>query len=59
MRHRGRCQRPLDHCGTLFTEGLGGVEQRLRDRLARLGIYPPLPTGSSANLAGKFIADIP
>jgi DNA-binding transcriptional LysR family regulator len=29
-------------------EGLGGAEQRLRDRAVRLGIYAPLPTGSSA-----------
>ena len=27
----------------LFTEGLGAVEQRLRDGIARLGIYFPLP----------------
>jgi DNA-binding transcriptional LysR family regulator len=44
---------------TLFTEGVGGAEQRLRDRVARLGIYAPLPTGSSSDLAGEFLADIP
>ena len=27
---------------TLFTEGLGGAEQRLRDGVARLGLYFPL-----------------
>ncbi|MEJ0017368.1 MAG: LysR family transcriptional regulator [Acetobacteraceae bacterium] len=44
---------------TLFTEGLGGAEQRLRDRVARLGIYAPLPTGSSADLTGEFLAEVP
>jgi DNA-binding transcriptional LysR family regulator len=44
---------------TLFTEGLGGAEQRLRDRAARLGIYSPLPTGSSADLIGEFLASNP
>jgi DNA-binding transcriptional LysR family regulator len=44
---------------TLFTEGLGGAEQRLRDRVARLGIYAPLPTGGSADLAGEFLASNP
>jgi DNA-binding transcriptional LysR family regulator len=44
---------------TLFTEGLGGAEQRLRDRVARLGIYVPLPTGGSADLVGDFLAAIP
>src|SRR5262249_41421884 len=44
---------------TLFTEGLGGAEQRLRDRVARVGIYAPLPTGSSADLTGEFLAEIP
>jgi DNA-binding transcriptional LysR family regulator len=41
---------------TLFTEGLGGAEQRLRDHVARLGIYSPLPTGSSSDLIGEFLA---
>ena len=30
---------------TLFTEGLGAAEQRLRDGVARLGIYSPDATG--------------
>src|SRR5579864_2706538 len=44
---------------TLFTEGLGGAEQRLRERVARLGIYSPLPTGSSSDLIGEFLASNP
>jgi DNA-binding transcriptional LysR family regulator len=44
---------------TLFTEGLGGAEQRLRDRVARLGIFSPLPTGSSSDLIGEFLASNP
>jgi DNA-binding transcriptional LysR family regulator len=44
---------------TLFTEGLGGAEQRLRDRVARLGIFPPLPTSAASDLAGEFLAEIP
>jgi DNA-binding transcriptional LysR family regulator len=44
---------------TLFTEGLGGAEQRLRDRVARLGIYTPLPTGKSSDLLGEFLAANP
>lgn len=44
---------------TLFTEGLGGAEQRLRDRVARLAIYSPLPTGSSSDLIGEFLASNP
>jgi DNA-binding transcriptional LysR family regulator len=44
---------------TLFTEGLGGPEQRLRDRVARLGIYAPLPVERSADLIGEFLATIP
>ncbi len=32
---------------TLFTEGLGGAEQRLRERVARLRFYVPLPTRAS------------
>jgi DNA-binding transcriptional LysR family regulator len=44
---------------TLFTEGLGGAEQRLRDRVARLGLYTPLPTGGSAELMGEFLGSIP
>src|SRR5579872_5072884 len=44
---------------TLFTEGLGGAEQRLRDRVARLGIYTPLPSGKSSDLMGEFLASNP
>ncbi len=44
---------------TLFTEGLGGAEQRLRDRVARLGIYTPLPSGKSSDLMGEFLATSP
>jgi DNA-binding transcriptional LysR family regulator len=41
---------------SLFTEGLGGAEQRLRDRVVRLGIYMPLPSGKSSDLMGEFLA---
>jgi DNA-binding transcriptional LysR family regulator len=44
---------------TLFTEGLGGAEQRLRDRVVRLGIYTPLPSGKSSDLLGEFLAANP
>lgn len=44
---------------TLFTEGLGGAEKRLRDRVARLGIYTPLPSGKSSDLLGEFLAANP
>jgi DNA-binding transcriptional LysR family regulator len=44
---------------TLFTEGLGGAEQRLRDKVARLGIYTPLPSGKSSDLLGEFLAANP
>jgi DNA-binding transcriptional LysR family regulator len=44
---------------TLFTEGLGGAEQRLRDRVARLGVYVPLPVGRSSDLIGEFLAANP
>ena len=42
---------------TLFTEGLGGPEQRLRDGLAHLGLYAPLPT--SGDLDSEFLVTIP
>ena len=29
---------------TVFTEALGGAEQRLREGSARIGLYPPRPT---------------
>src|SRR6185312_17338768 len=35
---------------TLYTEGLGAAEQRLRDGAARLGIYSPLSTAQSNDL---------
>jgi DNA-binding transcriptional LysR family regulator len=44
---------------TLFTEGLGGPEQRLRDGVARLGIYSPLPRGDASDLIGEFLAANP
>lgn len=44
---------------TLFTEGLGGAEQRLRERVARLGFYVPLPSRASAELTGELVAEIP
>jgi DNA-binding transcriptional LysR family regulator len=44
---------------TLFTEGLGGAEQRLRDRVARLGIYVPLPVARPSDLIGEFLASNP
>jgi DNA-binding transcriptional LysR family regulator len=43
---------------TLFTEGLGGPEQRLRDGVARLALYAPLPT-SAQDLETEFLASIP
>ena len=44
---------------TLFTEGLGGAEQRLRDHVARLAIVTPLPTAAASELVGEFLASIP
>jgi DNA-binding transcriptional LysR family regulator len=44
---------------TLFTEGLGGAEQRLRDRVARLGFSMPLPTSGSTDLTGELLVEIP
>ena len=43
---------------TLYTEGLGAAEQRLRDGAARLGIFSPLPTGARG-LETEFLAAIP
>ncbi|HTO82190.1 MAG TPA: LysR family transcriptional regulator [Methylomirabilota bacterium] len=43
---------------TLFTDGLGAPEQRLRDGVARLGIYAPLATGARG-LETEFLASIP
>src|SRR5262249_20440059 len=42
---------------TLFTEGLGAAEQRLRDGAARLAIYSPLTTGARG-LETEFLAAI-
>ena len=41
---------------TVFTEGLGGAEQRIRDHTARLGLYSWRPTQD--DLASAFLADI-
>ena len=43
---------------TLFTEGLGAAEQRLRDGVARLGIYSPLSTGTSNDLQWEPMTSI-
>jgi DNA-binding transcriptional LysR family regulator len=43
---------------SLFTEGLGGAEQRLRDGVARLGVYVPfIPL--AADHETEFLVDIP
>ena len=42
----------------LYTEGLGGAEQRLREGVARLGIFPPLPS-AAADLEMSFLTSIP
>jgi DNA-binding transcriptional LysR family regulator len=43
---------------TLFTEGLRGPEQRLRNGSARLAIYAPAPAGA-ADLDTEFLVSIP
>jgi DNA-binding transcriptional LysR family regulator len=43
---------------TLFTEGLGGTEQRLRDGVARLGLFVPLPNGAP-DFDSEFLVSIP
>ncbi|HEX3810144.1 MAG TPA: LysR family transcriptional regulator [Rhizomicrobium sp.] len=43
---------------TLFTEGLGAAEQRLRDGLARLAIYSPLSTAAQ-DLEWEHLTTIP
>lgn len=43
---------------SLFTEGLGAAEQRLRDGLARLGIYSPLSTARSNDLEWEAMTAI-
>ena len=42
---------------TLFTEALGGAEQRLRDGAARLAIYPLAPSGPG-DLLAEFMTRI-
>jgi DNA-binding transcriptional LysR family regulator len=43
---------------TVFTEGLGGAEQRLRDGSARLGIFVPF-TGIAENREAELLVTIP
>ncbi len=43
---------------SLFTEGLGAAEQRLRDGVARLGIYSPLSTAQSNDLEWEPMTSI-
>jgi DNA-binding transcriptional LysR family regulator len=43
---------------TLFTEGLGGAEQRLRDGAARLGLFVPLQNGAT-DFESEFLVSIP
>jgi DNA-binding transcriptional LysR family regulator len=42
---------------SVFTEALGGAEQRLRDGAARLAIYPILPV-SPCDLVSEFLARV-
>jgi DNA-binding transcriptional LysR family regulator len=42
---------------SVFTEGLGGPEQRLRDGIVRLAIYPLAVTGAR-DLAADFLTDV-
>jgi DNA-binding transcriptional LysR family regulator len=42
---------------TLFTEGLGGAEQRLRDGVARLGLYVPVTIQDDRE--SEFLMSIP
>lgn len=43
---------------TLFTEGLGGAEQRLREGAARLAFCLPLPSMAAEHVS-EFLVDIP
>lgn len=43
---------------TIFTEGLGASEQRLRDGLVRLAIYPPLHGSAPTDMAAEFLASV-
>ncbi len=42
---------------SVFTEGLGGSEQRLRDGVARLAIYPVIPI-AARDLAAEFLTEV-
>lgn len=44
---------------TLFTEGMGGPEQRLRDGSVKLAIYAMLPTGTDADLDAQVLTHVP
>lgn len=43
---------------TIFTEGLGASEQRLREGLVRLAIYPPLYGVAPADMSAEFLASV-
>jgi len=44
---------------TVFTEALGGGEQRLRDGAARLALYPPRTLASDQDFVTEFFAAVP
>ncbi len=44
---------------TVFTEALGGGEQRLRDGAARLALYPPRTLANDRDFISEFFAAIP
>ena len=44
---------------TVFTEALGGGEQRLRDGAARLALYPPRTLANDQDFVSEFFAAIP
>lgn len=43
---------------SIFTESLGGSEQRLRDGVAQFAIYPTPPAGAVGDLVADFLAAI-
>ena len=43
---------------TVYTEALGGAEQRLRDGTARIALYPPIPI-MTENRETEFVVTIP
>ena len=43
---------------SIFTETLGGSEQRLRDGVAQFAIYPPAPPGVGDDLEADFLAPV-